>query len=479
MDNIQFIKQSNQENLIIFIHGFQGGIETWKYGEGAFFPELLLKDEYIARNFDIACFSYYSKLFGSCSIERVKNVVNRILYSKKSLTRKNLDIDGLSDILHTAIQIECDSYQKIIFIAHSMGGLVAKSCILKMLGDSTENKMKLFISLAVPHQGTDLATLGKSLFRGNSQIIDLTPLSTTLDKITKEWIRNGRRVPKVEYFYGKHDKVVKEHSAIGIEPEKTKVSFFDTDHIMIAKPDSTKNLIYKGVIRLLKNFLKESLVETDTGMKTNRGIIKDVDINILNTKVILQKLSFIYKLKNASSRFREDFHENFLANIDLPLGLTEKNEWIDIMSLSSKPEGIYLTDIEISMEALDDLDHVQSNLITLRTWVLEKEYEFIELASKIDTEVYKKVKQLFKTIDKGFEDILSSKNWFRYNWSNPFKNCKVGYLKRREGEADCVRLINLTQEIHFFFINVWDSHIPNFTQDIINQMHKYEGDEVK
>lgn len=31
MNNTQFIKRSNQGNLIIFIHGFQVGIEIWKY----------------------------------------------------------------------------------------------------------------------------------------------------------------------------------------------------------------------------------------------------------------------------------------------------------------------------------------------------------------------------------------------------------------------------------------------------------------
>lgn len=36
MNNIQFIKRSNQENLVIFIHGFQGGIETWRYNEKSF-----------------------------------------------------------------------------------------------------------------------------------------------------------------------------------------------------------------------------------------------------------------------------------------------------------------------------------------------------------------------------------------------------------------------------------------------------------
>ncbi|KXY26717.1 hypothetical protein NST86_28875 [Bacillus sp. FSL L8-0199] len=469
MNNIQFIKRSNQENLVIFIHGFQGGIETWRYNEKSFFPELLLQDDYVKQHYDIACFSYYSKFIRPYSMEWLKNILDKILCSESSITRKNLDIESISDLLHTVIEIECGSYQRIVFIAHSMGGLVAKTYILKILEDEKINKVDLLISLAVPHQGTGLAGAGKILFGANRQLKDLAPLSSLVDKTTKKWVRYREHLPRVEYFYGKHDMVVNENSAIGIETKKTLGSFFDADHTSIAKPDSINSLIYKAVIKLLKNCLKESLVIMDVKLKAEKFNNEN-----LTKKDVLQKISFIHKLEKISVRFQEEFHENFIGNIDLPLGLTQVNEWKNINQLAPNSNEVFLKDIQISSEALVDLEHVQLNLITLRTWVLEKKYEFIDLASQIDMEIYQQVIKLFKTIDRGFEEVLSSNNWFLYIPSNQSKINNIEHLKRREGEVDSIRLNKLIWEIHFLFINVWDSIIPEFIEIIINQLHKYE-----
>ncbi|HDR8043063.1 TPA: hypothetical protein QCZ17_005448 [Bacillus cereus] len=469
MNNIQFIKRSNQENLIIFIHGFQGGTETWRYNEEVFFPELLLHDDCVNENYDIACFSYYSKFIRPYSVEWLKNIINRILCSKSIITRKNLDIESISDLLYTVIEIECDSYQRIVFIAHSMGGLIAKSYILKILEDKKVNKVDLLLSLAVPHQGTSLAGAGNILFGANRQLKDLAPLSSLVNKITKEWVLYKENLPRVEYFYGKHDMVVNENSAIGIETKKTWGSFFDADHTSIAKPDSKNSLIYKAVIKLLKDFLKESLIIPDVKSK-----VEKFNNENLTKKDILQKIALIHKLEKNSVRFQEEFLESFTGNIEFPLGLTQVNEWGNINQLTPESGEINLEDIKISNETLVDLEHVQSHLITLRTWVLEKRYEFIDLASQIDMEIYQQVINLFKTIDKGFEEILSSNNWFLFIPSNQSKVNNIEHLKRRVGEPDSIRLSKLIWEIHFFFINVWDSYIPEFIEIIINQLQRYE-----
>ncbi len=58
---IEFVKQSNNKNLILFIHGLTGSNETWENEEtGTTFPKLLLKDKVIEDNFDIAYFEYFT-----------------------------------------------------------------------------------------------------------------------------------------------------------------------------------------------------------------------------------------------------------------------------------------------------------------------------------------------------------------------------------------------------------------------------------
>jgi len=59
---IEFVTRNNNKNLILFIHGFIGGIDTWNYSEHDFFPSLLLKDQKINEQYDIAHFLYFTKL---------------------------------------------------------------------------------------------------------------------------------------------------------------------------------------------------------------------------------------------------------------------------------------------------------------------------------------------------------------------------------------------------------------------------------
>ncbi|MGA5696783.1 esterase/lipase family protein [Bacillus bombysepticus] len=253
-ENINYYNQNGNPNLVIFIHGFTGGLETWEYNEECSFPKLLMENKIVRENFDIACFNYYSNVIDFYQLRKIKNGLIRSLFKNSVVTKRNLSIEGLRDILNTYIKIECKSYRNIIFIAHSMGGLVVKSSILELIQDSVD-KVKLFISLAVPHIGTEWATFGKVLFQGHSQIINLAPLSDTLDDITRKWLDNISLVPQTIYFSGKHDEVVKENSAIGYGIGKSQVYYYDTDHYMIAKPDSIDNLVYKGVVSELEKFL--------------------------------------------------------------------------------------------------------------------------------------------------------------------------------------------------------------------------------
>ena len=55
---IEFKLQNNKKNLILFVHGFCGGDDTWKNGDSPSFAELLAQDEIISNNYDIANYSY-------------------------------------------------------------------------------------------------------------------------------------------------------------------------------------------------------------------------------------------------------------------------------------------------------------------------------------------------------------------------------------------------------------------------------------
>jgi triacylglycerol esterase/lipase EstA (alpha/beta hydrolase family) len=129
--------------LILFIHGLGGTADgTWKK-----FPQLLREDASLADHYDVATFEYPTGAFGS---------------------KPSLPICAAS--LKTEIENRYPAYSDIALIAHSQGGLVARSYIAERLnseqplrGESSADLrhaapgvgVRYFAEVGAPHQPTD------------------------------------------------------------------------------------------------------------------------------------------------------------------------------------------------------------------------------------------------------------------------------------------------------------------------------------
>lgn len=246
MELIEFVKQNDCKNLILFIHGFTGDNETWKHQNASPFPELLLENMQISENFDIAYFSYFTKLCDLCTtgknaLDIIKGLVG--LRASKYLT--NNSVDEIANLLRTEIRFTLADYENIIVVAHSMGGLITKSCIVKDFNDSAQSKIKLFISLAVPHSGADAATLGR-MISSNLQIRDLAPLSASIYDLNDSWLKMSQR-PETKYFYGTHDPIVPKTSSVPVDKEIIDAISVNESHISISKPESANSTLVKAI----------------------------------------------------------------------------------------------------------------------------------------------------------------------------------------------------------------------------------------
>ena len=204
------IKQTdNCNNLILFVHGFTGnGEDTWKNEKGEFFYNLLLEEKIINQNYDVMSFEYFSKL--SNIYAKAKSAIGGIASlfpSIKSKSEKNNSIEEISNILTSEIRFKLKQYDNIVIIAHSMGGLISKSTILDNYKKDQYSKIKLFLSLAVPHSGAAGAMIGK-MISPNLQIHDLSPLSQIVSELNNGWVQTTIK-PDIKYFYGTHDGIVK------------------------------------------------------------------------------------------------------------------------------------------------------------------------------------------------------------------------------------------------------------------------------
>lgn len=255
---ITMTSTNNNKKAVIFVHGFTGSIDTWKHPEYDSFYELLANDAYIKSNYDIGCFDYHTRLLDL--LAQTGNMFTRLSsYFSKSLpkTRKNNGIDEISNLLMSEIRFRLQAYESIIVVAHSMGGLVTKSCILNDLKGKNTNKIRLLVSLAVPHQGANIAYIGK-LISSNHQIKDLSPISDLCSNLNNEWIKLQSK-PTIKYFYGTNDSIVSKNSATGIDNLEKDIIACDEDHLTIAKPAGNKSTVFLATLELIKEFDTNSI----------------------------------------------------------------------------------------------------------------------------------------------------------------------------------------------------------------------------
>jgi hypothetical protein len=229
-----------------------GGKETWQNSAGESFGKMLLSNDHIRENFDVAEFAYFTKIIHSEKLGAVSTFVKKFLNKKNVPASKNIAIDELGNLLASQVRYVLSGYSSLVIIAHSMGGLVTKSFILNELKEGSTSSVDLYISLAVPHAGSDYATLAKLLL-GNIQISDLNPLSDTIKFLNHHWILQ-KNLPKTAYFYGVYDKIVPKTSAIPAGVTEFPVSSPD-DHLTICKPEKKEAIVYVAVEKLLIDLL--------------------------------------------------------------------------------------------------------------------------------------------------------------------------------------------------------------------------------
>ncbi|MFY8274997.1 ABC-three component system protein [Pseudoalteromonas sp. SSDWG2] len=264
-------QRENCRNLILFIHGFTGDVEhTWRNDNGSTFPTLLSQNETIAANFDIASYSYFTSLTNKLAAAKEKfRKFKNFLRGKTHTKEKNLDIKELSSNLSNHLRFTLSQYDNIYVIAHSMGGLVTKSMIIDELKSSGETKVKLFISLAVPHMGAEAASIGR-LFSSNLQVDNLRPVCDFIGWLNQEWINLSNK-PRTKYFRGSYDELVSKASAVAIDDQEKDIISVARDHTSIAKPESSSCIVVNAVIPFIE--------ETRTYVKLN-----DAGYQKLNTE---------------------------------------------------------------------------------------------------------------------------------------------------------------------------------------------------
>jgi len=159
----------------------------------------------------------------------------------------------------------------IVFVAHSLGGLLAKQ-ILRTSSDTTHERWqqvaertKLVIFLSTPHNGASLASVLKFAFpRFASKHIDmLTQGGGALTDINNHYraLCDKKDELSTVVFYEKHltHKLAMVVDKASADPGVARCwpVAHDKDHISICKPADREDSVYIGILRPLKDLVDD------------------------------------------------------------------------------------------------------------------------------------------------------------------------------------------------------------------------------
>lgn len=255
-----FIGVENSDSVVLFIHGLAGSFQTWE------FFTIHLKKKWIEQDgFDIEYADYYKKsnLF---FFRRFYNLYSKI---------KGAGIESLAEHLSSIVEHNCEKYENIILVGHSMGGLIARKYIVDLIRNKRDlGKIKALITYATPHKGSKMANyfdfivanplpvlLNPLVLIRSKQILSLEVGSPFIEDLNREW-RDMRICDKIDFkrVGSDGDSIVDIESSL-YERNNNATPIVNKTHFDIIKPTShITDTAFMVLYNYLKSFRK-NLVE--------------------------------------------------------------------------------------------------------------------------------------------------------------------------------------------------------------------------
>lgn len=252
--------------LVLFIHGLGATDSTW-INEKNDWMQLILTDQRLLET-DVAVVKYGTshvalgklyRLYNWCPVKLKRYLFSKITFGKGPFT----SIKKLAQELKRELNMEDIAiYEQILFICHSMGGLVGIRYILEEMERELPTKVSGFISLATPFNGSNKAVyhgLVKKI-HGHAQIPQLEPNSSFIDDTMRLWQKNKDKMTvSCVFCYGTEDGWVTEESSIPhIVDDKWSDSIpLPGDHSSILSVENHKSIPYAVISERILKIIKE------------------------------------------------------------------------------------------------------------------------------------------------------------------------------------------------------------------------------
>ncbi len=301
---------------VVFLHGITGHYKkTWTNIDEEFWPSWLIEE---FPNINVYAAGYDSAFLADL------------------MTGAGASIRDQASVLLDSVASRQDPSRPVIFVTHSLGGLIVKQML--RLADAATNKKKKAVAslvkgvafLATPHLGADIAKSVTSVAQlvASQPLKDLVKGAEPLVDLA-QWFSGwavDRGIPVAAYYETEKTKGVLVVDKISANPnvhgcDPTAVS---ADHITITKISGKDHNVYKS----LCSFLKDIVTSSDVGGSSGGGLDDDVldDFKAFTTPVETDRQTLAEKLSSAgrseeikrAERLKERFNIALRRNIAQP-----------------------------------------------------------------------------------------------------------------------------------------------------------------
>jgi pimeloyl-ACP methyl ester carboxylesterase len=229
----RYVKRARGKRVFVFVHGILGDAEeTWKNSKSISFPELVASDLDMAGS-DVYVYGYPSRFFsaGPFSLPEIAaNMESRLKQDKVF-----------------------QSHEEVIFVCHSMGGLVVLQMLLTYRNLAA--KVPLMALYSTPQTGAEIAKLG-SAFSQSRQLEAMLPGEDNqfLESLERQWrTAEFKTVVRCAYERRPTKKIMVVDRASGTRLCDGSTVPIDADHVGIVKPRNREDDSYVA----LSNWVKD------------------------------------------------------------------------------------------------------------------------------------------------------------------------------------------------------------------------------
>jgi pimeloyl-ACP methyl ester carboxylesterase len=311
--NIVYTPDHGHKADIVFVHGL-GGTSRWTWSKNRD-PDLFWPLTFLALEPDLCLariftFGYNATLKkGGHAGQSVLDFAKDLLFDLKYATderKEDLQMGSVrSHMTPCNTEVSLTSNQvPLIFVAHSMGGLIIKEAYMQGQHDPEyEDIIKSICAitfLATPHRGTQLAQtlnriLQSSMVTNSKQYVaDLASNSLTLQKLNEQFRHIAPRLDIVSFYETqptaiglKNNRIMvleKDSSVLGYPGELSRA--LDADHHGVCKYDGPSDPNYVTVRNVLKSIVSKIVARrSDLGPASHRKTSKDLKAMLAITEL--------------------------------------------------------------------------------------------------------------------------------------------------------------------------------------------------